>query len=125
MIFVKIFHNLCDSNVECEKMSRKGTIDRRQKMERIGANFIAALLFMTLTFSPIFQFSHGALGEESEPCWSVYQSDEDTLSAYVEVFRTFALPPAWRNPDQGQQEPPTHQTVAKWETRMGPYVASN
>lgn len=98
-------------------------------MKRMRANFLTVfLLFMMLTLSPILQFSHGAFGEESEACWPAYQRDRDALSVYSEVLRAYSLPPAWGkldNLNQRQGEPPTYQTVAKWEVRMGPFVALN
>ncbi len=89
-------------------------------MKRMRANFLITLIFMTLTFSPILQFSHSAAGAESkpDPCWPTYQSDKDTLSAQLRVLRTYALPPAWGSLNRGQEEPSIHQAVAKWEARM-------
>ncbi len=81
-------------------------------MKRIGVKFFTALLFIILAFSPALPFSHGAFGEESEPCWPIYQTGKDTLSAYSEAMRAYALPPAWDNLNQGQEEPATHQIVA-------------
>ncbi len=94
-------------------------------MKGMRANLLVTLIFMTLVFSPILLFSHGALGEESEACWPVYQTGRDTLSAYWEVMRAYALPPAWGNLNQWQEGPTTHQTVAKWQARTAPHEALN
>ncbi len=94
-------------------------------MKKMRVNFFSAILFMTLTFSPIFPFSHGALGEESEACWPMYQTGRDTLSAYWEVMRACALPPAWGNLNQAQEDVPIYQTVAKWEARTAHHETLN
>lgn len=94
-------------------------------MKRMRNNFFTVLLFVTLTFSPILQFSHSAFGEESEACRPMYRPDKETLSAYLEVLRAYAFPPAWGNLDRGQDESPVHQIVAKWEARRSHYAALN
>ncbi len=94
-------------------------------MKRVRNNFFTALLFVTLTFSPILQFSHSVFGEEPEACRPTYQPDKETLSAYLEVSRAYAFPPAWGNLNRGQDESPVHQIVAKWEARTGHDAALN